>query len=75
MLSANCFFRGNYMTAPAAERLLRNLCAIPELTPQFWNTCEPINIPFRKENLNEVIYGSVVPVEGARDNHRGSGNS
>jgi hypothetical protein len=67
MLSAKCFFRGNFMTSQGAERLLWNLCAVSELTPEFWNIHEPINNPFRKENLDEVIYGSMVPSEKARN--------
>jgi len=66
MLSAKCFFRGNYMTGPAAEGLLRNLCSVAELAPEFWNIYEPINNPFRQENMNEVIYGSMVPAEKAK---------
>ncbi len=66
MLSAQCFFRGNFLTVQGAERLLRNLCAEPELTPDFWNIHEPINNPFRQENLNEVICGAMVPSDEAR---------
>ncbi len=61
MLSAKCFFRHNAMSAPAAEMLLRALCAVPELVPEFWGISEPVENPFRQENLNEVIYGSMVP--------------
>jgi hypothetical protein len=55
MLTASCFFRGNYMTAEAAESLLGNLCAVPELTPEYWNIFEPINVPFRRDNVLDVI--------------------
>ena len=61
MLSASCFFRGNYMTPAAAERLLRNLCLVPELEPEFWGIYEGMENPFREGHLNEVIYGSMVP--------------
>lgn len=72
MLSAQCFFRGNFMTAPAAEGLLRNLCAMPELVPEFWGICEPIDNPFRRENLTEVVFGSMVPSEKARSHFVGT---
>jgi len=39
---------------------------VPELTPEFWNTHEPINKPFRQESFDEVIYGSMVPSEKAK---------
>jgi hypothetical protein len=39
---------------------------VPELTPEFWGISEPVDNPFRQENLNEVIYGSIVPSETAR---------
>jgi hypothetical protein len=45
MLSASCYFRGNYMTRVAASNLLTGLCAVPELIPDFWNVHEPIDIP------------------------------
>jgi hypothetical protein len=67
MLSAMCYFRGNYMTAPAAAGLLRALCAVPELTPEFWGIYEPVNNPFLQDNLDEVICGSMVPSEKARN--------
>ncbi len=54
------------MTVPAAERLLTGRCAVPELTPEFWGIHEPVDKPFRQENLNEVISGSMVPAEKAR---------
>jgi hypothetical protein len=61
MLTASCFFRGNHMTAVAAERLLSNLCALPELTPECWNIFEPINVPFQQENLSEIIAALAPP--------------
>ena len=67
MLSAQCFFRGNYMATPGAEKLLKNLCAIPDLTPEFWNTFEPIDKPFEVSDLDTVIRESMVPSEKARE--------
>jgi hypothetical protein len=55
MLSASCFFRGNYMIAEAAEKLLRNLCSFPELVPEFWNILEPINVPFQHDKAQATI--------------------
>jgi len=46
MLSASCYFRGNYLTPPAASKLLMGVCAIPELVPDYWYVFEPIDIPF-----------------------------
>ncbi len=67
MLSVRCFFRHDFMVVPAAERLLRALCAVPELTPEFWGISEPVENPFGQENLNDVIHGSMVPAEKARN--------
>jgi len=66
MLTAHCFFRGNYITVSEAERLLHNMCAIPELVPDFWNTFEPINELFSIHDLDSVIHGSMVPSDKAR---------
>lgn len=60
------------MNAPAAERLLRTLCAVPELVPDYWGICEPVANPFRQGNLNEVIYGAMVPSESARKHFTGT---
>lgn len=72
MLSAHCFFRGNYMTASKAEELLRNLCAVPDLTPEFWSISEPIDKPFDPCHLEPVIYGAFVPSEKARSRYVGT---
>jgi hypothetical protein len=66
MLTAHCFFRGNYLTVPGAQKLLGKLCGIPELVPDFWNISEPIDKPFDLFDLEPVIYGSMVPSERAR---------
>lgn len=55
MISASCYFRGNYMNAESAQSLLSAICDEPELIPDKWNIFEPINRPFSHENLNEVI--------------------
>jgi hypothetical protein len=61
VLTASCFFRGNYMTRVAAEGLLRNLSVVPELTPDCWNIFEPINVPFRKDNTSDVVSALTPP--------------
>jgi hypothetical protein len=48
------------MNTLAAERLLKNLCAIPELTPEYWNIFEPIDIPLQQDKLQDVI-GAMAP--------------
>jgi hypothetical protein len=68
MLSAQCFFRGNYMTVQGAQMLLDNMCAIPELIPDSWGTFEPIDKPFNPRALGAVIHGSMVPSERAKKN-------
>src|SRR2546421_11896324 len=55
MLSAACYFRGNYMTPAAVSKLLTGLCQVPELVPDFWNVVEPIDIPFAPEKLQDVV--------------------
>jgi hypothetical protein len=55
MLSAACYFRGNYINRGRALRLLRGICAVPELVPEFWNVAEPIDLPFDQENLHDVL--------------------
>jgi hypothetical protein len=55
MLSASCYFRGNYMTPAAASNLLMSLCAVPELVPDCWNVYEPIDIPFKPGQLQDVV--------------------
>jgi hypothetical protein len=55
MLSASCFFRGNYMNATAARRLLSSLCAVPQVVPEYWNTVEPINVPFSNDKLDDIV--------------------
>jgi hypothetical protein len=55
MLSASCYFRGNYTTPPAASRILRILCGVRELVPDFWNVFEPIDIPFKPDKLEDVL--------------------
>jgi hypothetical protein len=55
MLSASCYFRGNYMTPAAASKLLMGVCAVPELVPDCWNAFEPIDIRFKPENLQDVV--------------------
>jgi hypothetical protein len=55
MLSASCYFRGNYMTPVAASRLLTGLCEVPELVPDCWNVFEPIDIPFKADKLQDVV--------------------
>lgn len=57
------------MTASGAERLLRNLCGIPELVPEFWNICEPIDKPFNPGELHSVIDGYMVPSGRAQGRH------
>ncbi|HEV7927996.1 MAG TPA: hypothetical protein VGR14_21780 [Verrucomicrobiae bacterium] len=53
------------MTPTGAEKLLRNLCDVPELVPDLWNIFEPIDKPFNPGDLAPVIYGSMVPPEKA----------
>ena len=60
MLSASCYFRGNYMTPVAASNLLVRVCEIPELVPESWNVVEPIDIPFIPEKSQDVI-GALAP--------------
>jgi hypothetical protein len=55
MISASCYFRGNYMNASSAQSLLAGICAEPELIPDKWNTFEPINRPFSPDNVSEVV--------------------
>ena len=55
MLSAICYFRKNYMTAASAKALLDNICAQPELQPDYWNVFEPINLPFHSQDLTKVL--------------------
>jgi hypothetical protein len=60
MLSASCYFRGNYMNLASAKSLLSGICAEPELLPDYWNILEPINRRFSHEHLNEVV-AALVP--------------
>jgi hypothetical protein len=55
MISASCYFRGNYMNVASARSLLTGFCAEPELVPDKWNIFEPINRPFSPDNSNEVV--------------------
>lgn len=55
MISASCYFRGNYMNVASAQSLLAGICAEPDLVPDKWNIFEPINRRFSSENLNEVV--------------------
>lgn len=55
------------MTTAGAEKLLKNLCAIPDLTPDFWNISEPIDKPFELSDLDAVIRESMIPSEKARE--------
>jgi hypothetical protein len=55
MLTGSSFFRGVFTRTPAAEGLLKELCRLSELTPEYWNDVEPINRPFRPDGLVEVI--------------------
>lgn len=64
MLSACCYFRGNYLGRPPVERLLAELCADPDLVPERWNIFEPINIPFG-ENLDKVVRALTTPTSPA----------
>jgi hypothetical protein len=43
-----------------ASKLLTDLCAVPELIPDWWNVVEPIDIPFKVENLRDVV-SALVP--------------
>jgi len=69
MLSAYIFFRGNYLAINSSKALLRNLCEIPELVPDFWNISEPIDKPFYPSDLESVIYGSMVPSGRAKEHY------
>lgn len=51
------------MTAAAAEKLLRRLCEVPELLPEFWGLSEPIDKPFNGNTLHEAVHGLMVPFE------------
>lgn len=53
MLSAGCCFRNDWMDTPAAINLMEQWCQVPHLTPQHWNTVEPVNRPFDSTNLRE----------------------
>jgi hypothetical protein len=66
MLSAYIYFRGNYLTVNSSKALLRNLCEIPELVPDFWNISEPIDKPFDPSDLEPVINETMVPSEKAK---------
>src|SRR5262245_31840092 len=55
MISASCYFRGNFMNGASAQALLAGICAEPDLVPDKWNIFEPINRPFSSENVNEVV--------------------
>lgn len=70
MLSGYSYFRGNYIIVDRARALLRNLCAISELAPDFWNISEPVDKPFQSSDLDSIIYGSMVPSEKARKHFR-----
>jgi hypothetical protein len=55
MISASCYFRGNYMNLASAQSLLTAICAEPELVPDYWNIFEPINRRFSHKKFNEVV--------------------
>ncbi len=57
------------MTSMRAEQLFRNLCAMRELVPEFWNISEPIDQPFDPDNLDPVVLGAMVPWEAARKHY------
>ena len=54
MISASCYFRGNYMNFASAQSLLAGICAEPALVPDYWNIFEPINRRFSQVKLDEV---------------------
>lgn len=66
MLSASCYFRGNYMTRAATAKLLTGLCGLPELIPDYWNIFEPIDIPFKTERLQDVLAALAPSQKGIR---------
>lgn len=55
MISASCYFRGNYMNPASAHSLLDGICAEPELVPDYWNIFEPINRRFSQMKLKDVV--------------------
>ena len=60
MISASCYFRGNFMNDASARSLLSGICAEPELVPDKWNIFEPINRRFSVDDLSEVV-AALVP--------------
>ena len=59
MLSAGCFFRGNYMLPQRAQKVVQNLfCTLPELEPNVWDFTEPAK---RRFNVSEVVGALVEP--------------
>jgi hypothetical protein len=60
MISASCFFRGNYLNLASAQSLLAGICTEPALVPDSWNIFEPINRRFSQKKLDEVA-AALVP--------------
>jgi hypothetical protein len=52
MLSAGCFFRGNWMGRAKARTLVARSCEAPDLCPECWNTYEPVNRRFDPNDLD-----------------------
>lgn len=59
MLSASCYFRGNFSTPSTVAQLLEDFCSsLPELIPDYWNIFEPINLPFNPNDLQNTVSAS-----------------
>jgi len=52
VLGTNCYFRNEWMNKKAALTLLKGWTKIPELLPLHWNTYEPVNKPFKINDLD-----------------------
>jgi hypothetical protein len=55
VISAELFFRGDFLARAPATKLLEAIAATLELRPEYWNVYEPINVPFRPDRLDEIL--------------------
>jgi hypothetical protein len=53
------------MRRSAGEQIIAALCRVPEILPEFWNTVEPIDIPFDKQHLRSIVDALAPSVDGA----------